>query len=131
MARVPSHFQQQDVIRAVKAVAVACVSRRRLPNRCGQKLVEVKHGGILYTAGADRFEDCRLSEIFLTAAKYGRAVDVSARDGAIAASLLLQHGCPLDTLRRALTRNDGRGFRTAHAPDLLAEGTSCAAAFQS
>jgi len=30
---------------------------------------------------------------------------VNARDGAIAASLALQFGCPLETLRRALCRD--------------------------
>ena len=36
-----------------------------------------------------------------------RSVDAfeAARDAAVAASLLLQHGCPVETLRRALTRN--------------------------
>jgi ribonucleoside-diphosphate reductase alpha chain len=48
---------------------------------------------------------------------------VNARDAAVAASLLLQHGCPLDTLRQALTRNgDGLGSGPlAHVLDLLAE----------
>jgi ribonucleoside-diphosphate reductase alpha chain len=48
---------------------------------------------------------------------------VNARDAAVAASLLLQHGCPVDTLRRALTRNsDGSASGPlAHALDLLAD----------
>jgi hypothetical protein len=48
---------------------------------------------------------------------------LNARDAAVAASLLLQHGCHLDTLRRALTRNsDGSASGPlAHALDLLAE----------
>jgi hypothetical protein len=46
---------------------------------------------------------------------------VNARDAAVAVSLLLQHGCPVDTLRRALTRNsDGvASGPLAHALDLL------------
>jgi ribonucleoside-diphosphate reductase alpha chain len=46
---------------------------------------------------------------------------VNARDAAVAASLLLQHGCPVDTLRRALTRNgDGSASGPlAKALDLL------------
>jgi len=49
---------------------------------------------------------------------------LNARDAAVAASLLLQHGCPVDTLRRALMRNaDGSASGPlAHALDLLAEG---------
>jgi ribonucleoside-diphosphate reductase alpha chain len=123
MARAPSAFR--DVTRAVKAVVAVGVPRRGLRNRCDQKLVEVKHGGILYTAGAGRFEDGRLAEIFLTTAKHGRTVDVSARDGAGAASMLLRHPCPLDTLRRALTRNSDAAASgpLVHALDLLAEGT--------
>jgi ribonucleoside-diphosphate reductase alpha chain len=88
-------------------------------------LLDFEHGGIRYTAGAGRFEDGRLAETFLTTAKYGTAVDVSARDGAVAAPLLLQHGCPLHTLHRALTRNsdDATSGPLAHALDLLsAEG---------
>jgi hypothetical protein len=46
---------------------------------------------------------------------------VNARDAAVAASLLLQHGCDVDTLRKALTRNgDGSASGPlAHALDLL------------
>jgi hypothetical protein len=48
-------------------------------------------------------------------------VDVNARDAAVAASLLLQHGCHVETFRRALMRNgDGSASGPlAHALDLL------------
>jgi len=99
------------------------MARERLPNRRGHELFDFEHGGIRYTAGAGRFEDGGLAEIFLTTAKQGTAVDVNARDAGVAASLLLQHGCRADTLRRALTRNsDGSASGPlARALDLLAE----------
>ena len=79
--------------------------RQRLPNRRSHELLDFEHGDISYTAGVGRFEDGRLAEIFLNTAKHGTSVDTNARDAAVAASLLLQHGCPIETLRRALTRN--------------------------
>jgi hypothetical protein len=96
-------------------------TRRRLPNRRGHELLSFEHGGIHYIAGVGRFENGNLAEIFLNTAKHGTAVDVSGRDAAVAASLLLQHGCPVDTLRRALTRNgDGSASGPlARALDLL------------
>jgi len=96
--------------------------RRRLPNRRGHELFNFEHGGIRYTVGAGRYEDGGLAEIFLNTCKHGTAVDVNARDAAVAASLLLQHGCSVDTLRKALTRNsDGSpSGPLAHALDLLA-----------
>jgi ribonucleoside-diphosphate reductase alpha chain len=73
-----------------------------------------------HTVSAARFEDGKLAKIFLNTRKHGTAVDVNARDAAVAASL----GCPVDTLRGALTRNsDGSASGPlAHALDLLAEG---------
>jgi hypothetical protein len=120
MARAPSNFRQQDVTRVA-----AGVSRRLFPNRREHELIDFEHVGILYTAGIGRFEDGALGEIFLNAAKHGTAVDVNARDAAVAVSLLLQHGCQVDTLRCALTRNsDGSAAGPlARALDLLAEGT--------
>ena len=80
-------------------------NRRRLPNRREHELIDFEHVGIRYTAGIGRFKDDALAEIFLNTGKHGTAVDTNARDAAVAASLLLQHGCAVDTLRRALTRN--------------------------
>jgi len=50
----------------------------------------------------------RVMEVFLQNHKPGSAADVFARDAAIAASLALQFGCPLEVLRRAVLR-DPRG----------------------
>jgi hypothetical protein len=89
--------------------------RCRLPNRRPHLVIEFEHGGFAYTAGVGFFDDAgqQPAEIFLTTAKHG--------DAAIAASLLLQHGCPVETLRRALTRNsDGTASGPlAHTLDLL------------
>jgi hypothetical protein len=101
------------------------MTRERLPNRRGHELLTFEHDGIKYTAGVGRFADGGLAEIFLSTARHGTAVDLNARDAAVAASLLLQHGCPVDTLRRALTRNANGSASgpLARALDLLAEGT--------
>jgi ribonucleoside-diphosphate reductase alpha chain len=91
-------------------------------------VLDFEHGGFSYTAGVGFFDDAgqQTAEIFLTTAKHGTVLDTNARDAAIAASLLLQHGCPLDTLRRALTRNaDGSASGPlAHVLDLLDEQTN-------
>ena len=88
-----------------EVAAVVPAGRKRLPNRRGHELLDFEHFGIRYTAGIGRFDDGSIAEIFLNTAKHGTGLDTSVRDAAISASLLLQHGCPLETLRRALTRN--------------------------
>ena len=96
-------------------------SRQRPPNRRGHELLTFEHSGIKYTAGVGRYADGQLAEIFLNGGKLGAHADTAARDAAIAASLLLQHGCPAETLSRALTRNaDGSASGPlARALDLL------------
>jgi hypothetical protein len=41
----------------------------------------------------------------MRAEKAGSELDVQARDISIVCSILLQHGCALDVISRALTRN--------------------------
>jgi hypothetical protein len=100
-------------------------ARRRLPNRRHHLVLEFEQGGFAYTAGVGFFDDAgqQPAEIFLTTAKHGTVLDTNARDAAIAASLLLLLGCPVETLRRALTRNgDGSASRPlAHVLDLVHE----------
>jgi hypothetical protein len=71
-------------------ITVGRHERQRLSNRRGHELLDFEHGGIGYTVGIGRFEDGKLTEIFLNTAKHGTAVDVNARDAAVATSLLLQ-----------------------------------------
>ena len=43
--------------------------RERLANRRRHEVLEFRHAGFAYIAGVGRFEDGRLAEIFLSAAK--------------------------------------------------------------
>jgi hypothetical protein len=83
-------------------------NRERLPNRRASESFSFECVGLRYVATISRFPDGRLAEIFIANHKAGSAADVAARDAAIAASIALQYGAPLDTIRRALCR-DSRG----------------------
>jgi hypothetical protein len=98
------------------------MSRQRLPNRRASATFEFVVGGLAYTATVSRFPDGRIGEIFLQNHKPGSQADANARDSAVAASLALQFGCPVDTLRHALLR-DSQGRASTPlgcALDLLA-----------
>jgi len=47
-----------------------------------------------------------VAEVFLEGGKVGSALQAMARDAAVLASLCLQHGVPVETMRHALTRID-------------------------
>ena len=47
--------------------------------------------------------------MFINGSKVGTAAETSAQDAAIVASLALQHGCPMETIRHALARAGGGG----------------------
>jgi hypothetical protein len=100
-------------------------TRQRLPQRRASESFGLECAGLKYTATVSRFDDGRIGEIFLSNTKPSSQSDVNARDASVAASLALQFGCPLETLRRALLR-DARG--NASSPlgavlDILAEQT--------
>jgi len=82
--------------------------RERLPDRRLSQSFDLEVGGLKYTASVSCFADGRVAEVFLQNHKPGSQSDSNARDSAIAASLALQFGCPLETLRKALLR-DSRG----------------------
>jgi len=98
------------------------MTRERLPDRRPHIVIPFEHGGVHYHAGFGRFADGRLAEIFLNSAKAGTAADTAARDSAVVASLALQHGVEIETIRHALTRNvDGTASGPlGHVLDLLA-----------
>ena len=82
--------------------------RRRLSNRRECEGFDFWLGGMSYHATVSRFPDGALAEIFLNAAKTDSTADIAARDSAVAVSLALQYGAPLDVLRKGLMR-DSRG----------------------
>jgi hypothetical protein len=87
----------------------APVFRQRLANRRPHWLYRFESGGQFYTGGIGRFDDGRIAEIFINGAKVGSTAEANAQDAAIAASLAVQHGCPLETIRHALARTGGSG----------------------
>ena len=81
------------------------LERQRLPNRRAAETFELEVASLRYTATLGRYADGTVGEIFLQNHKPGSQSDSNARDAAVAASLALQHGCPLETLQRALLRD--------------------------
>ena len=79
--------------------------RERLRNRRRSETFALELHGLRYLASFSRFDDSRVAEVFLQSLKPASQSDSNARDSAIAASLALQFGCPLDVLRRALLRD--------------------------
>jgi hypothetical protein len=83
--------------------------RHRLPNRRSAETFTFEALGLKFSAtvGRDPSDD-RVMEIFLSNHKPSSAAGIMASDAAVAASLALQFGCPLDVLRKAMMR-DSRG----------------------
>lgn len=79
--------------------------RRRLPNRRLAETFELECAGLQYTATVGRYQDGTVGELFLNNHKSNSASDANARDSAIVASLAIQHGVPIETIRRALLRD--------------------------
>jgi hypothetical protein len=80
-------------------------ARARLPNRRASTSFGLEVAGLRYTCTFSRFADGRVGEVFLNNHKSNSASDSNARDSAIVCSLALQHGVPLETIRRALLRD--------------------------
>jgi ribonucleoside-diphosphate reductase alpha chain len=77
-------------------------ARERLPDRRPCESFEIEAAGLRYVATIARYPDGRLGEIFLAGRKAGSAADNVARDAAITASIALQFGADVETIRRAL-----------------------------
>ena len=86
--------------------------RERLPNRRASTVFEVQALGLRFTVAVSRYSDGRPAEIFITSHRAGNAAGIMASDAAICASLALQFGCPVEVLRKALSR-DSAGRATS------------------
>jgi hypothetical protein len=80
--------------------------RSPLPNRRDADVVHFEHDGIAFTGTIGFYPDSTPGEVFLEGGKPGSATQALARDVAVIASLAVQHGCPIESLRHAITRLD-------------------------
>jgi hypothetical protein len=101
-------------------------SRRRLPNRRASETFNVEASGLRYTATISYFDDGRLGEVFLTNHRATSDAGAAAADSAVVASIALQHGVPVDVIRRALMRDSRGRARTPLGAvlDLIAGSTT-------
>jgi hypothetical protein len=83
-------------------------ARRRLPNRRLAETFDLEVAGLRYTCTVGRFPDGRLAEVFLTNHRAGSDAGAAASDSAVVCSIALQHGVPVETVRKGLMR-DARG----------------------
>ncbi len=84
------------------------MTRKRLPDRRSSITFDVEACGLRFTVSASPFADGTLGEVFIQNHKADSGAGIMASDSAIAASLALQYGCPVEVLRKALSR-DARG----------------------
>jgi hypothetical protein len=80
-------------------------ARTQLPNRRPSENFDLEFRGMKYKVTVARFSDGSPCEAFISNHKAGNASDVAARDAGILLSLLLQHGCPIDVVVRAISRD--------------------------
>src|ERR1700738_5296519 len=83
-------------------------TRRRLENRRASTTFTFECNALHYLATVSFFSAGRLAEIFISNAKAGSHSDSAAKDSAVVCSIALQHGVPVDVIRKALLR-DPRG----------------------
>jgi hypothetical protein len=76
-----------------------------LPNRRRAETFRFSLGNLNYTATIGYYNDGRVGELFISNTKPSSQSDAYARDAAVVASLCLQFGCSLETLRRAVLRD--------------------------
>jgi hypothetical protein len=82
-------------------------TRKRLPQRRASETFNIECAGLAFTVTVGRFEDGGVAEVFVTNHKAGSTAGIMASDAAVLASIALQYGAPLETLRAALMRDGG------------------------
>lgn len=87
------------------------MTRHPLPSRRHSDTIPFDHDRIKYFASYGRAVGPGavlgpVMEVFLQGGKAGSAVEAVARDSAVAVSIALQHGAPLQVLQHSMTRLD-------------------------
>ena len=88
-------------------------ARDRLPNRRASQNIAFERDNLKFHMTTGLYPDARVGEVFLNSEHGNSLLDTLAHDAAILASLALQFGCPLETIRHAIKR-DSNG--TAASP---------------
>jgi hypothetical protein len=99
-------------------------ARERLPDQRASTSFDFTAYGLSFTATFSRFADGRIAEVFVVNHKAGSMAGINACDAAVVASIALQHGAPLDVIRKALMR-DAHGKASSPlgvALDLIQDG---------
>jgi hypothetical protein len=86
--------------------------RERLPARRRAELLDLEHGGRKWTVSVGRNSVGQILEIFLDTEKASPLAEM-AKESALTASLALQHGAPLSSLRHALNGRETGPLATA------------------
>jgi ribonucleoside-diphosphate reductase alpha chain len=111
----------------MRSICSKTTARNRLPNRRSSVTFDFECNALAYSATISRYPNGDLAEIFVSNSKAGSHSDSAAKDSAVICSLALQHGVPLDTIRKALLR-DPRGAASSPlgaALDAIVGGSSC------
>jgi hypothetical protein len=98
--------------------------RNRLPHRRASTTFSFECNSLAYSATVSHYPNGDLAEIFISNSKAGSHSDSAAKDSAVVCSIALQHGIPVDVIRKALLR-DPRGKPSSPlgvALDLLTGG---------
>jgi len=82
--------------------------RENLPNRRPCETIAIRHNGAAVTASIGRYPDGRPAELFLNSGKIDSDLDCLMADAAVAISIALQHGAPVEALRHSM-KKDPRG----------------------
>jgi hypothetical protein len=88
--------------------------REALPNRRFSETFDMRRGDrrAIFKITVGYYRDGRVGEVFISGAKVGSELEAVARDGAVLLSIALQHGVDLETIRRAITREQNGGPST-------------------
>ena len=81
------------------------MTRRVLPQRRPAETFDLRFWNQPFTVTVGFYPDGTPGEVFIDSRKTGGDVEAIARDAAVVLSLALQHGTPLVTIQRAVTRN--------------------------
>jgi hypothetical protein len=80
-------------------------ARDCLPNKRNSENIAIAQNNLNYQMTVGFYPDGRVGEVFLNAEHGNSFLDAMASDAAIAVSLALQFGCPLETIRHAIKRD--------------------------